>query len=301
MRLIIFFLLLSLGADAQIIRANPFYRPTAAATGNLLLDDYPNAVIAYSLRKLDKDYSGSAIRVRKDTTGNPETDIGFLASGELDTVALKNHCKTRSCFVTTWYNQADSSGTFGVKNATQTTALNQARIVNLGTIDRQGTKPCIVFDGVNDRYLYTQFAADTIYNIFYAVKKNSTTTRAPYFTTTGTSALFAHWSDQNLYIQYKSETSWYYKSVSNNSTAFNLYEGFTGGGQNQKVYLNNLELTLGARNGFSSNNANWGAIGLYGGSNTAAGTASEMILYQSDQQTNRSAITSNINTYYSIY
>jgi len=301
MRLILLFLLLSLGADAQIIRANPFYRPTAYATGNLLLDNYPNAVIAYSLRKLDKDYTGSAIRVRKDTTGQPEQDIGFTANGDLDTAALKTFLNARSGFVTTWYNQADSAGIFGVKNATQTTALNQARIALLGVIDRQGTRPCVLFDGANDKYLFNEFAADTIYNIFYAVKRNSTTTRAPYFTTRLAGSLFSHWSDNNLYIQYKSVATWYFKAVNSTSTAFNLYEGFTGGGQNQKVYLNNSELTLGARSTFTSNNANWGAIGFYNSSNVPAGTASEMILYQSDQQTNRSGITSNINTYYSIY
>jgi len=37
----------------------------AAPSGNLLLDDYPSAAAAYSLRKLRTAYSGSAIRVRR--------------------------------------------------------------------------------------------------------------------------------------------------------------------------------------------------------------------------------------------
>lgn len=303
MRLIILFLLLSVGANAQIIRANPFYVGMVVSSGNLLLDDYPNAIIGYSLRKLDKDYTGSAIRIRRDSTGNAETDIGFLASGELDTTAIKNHCRNNSCFVTTWYNQADSSGTFGIKNATQSTALNQPRIVNAGTIDRQSGKVAIVFDGSNDFFTFDAFTADTIFNIFTVVKRNSTTTKAPYFSTSGTGSLFVHWSDGNFYIQYKSVSTWYYKSVSSSSITLNLYEGFTGGGQNQKVYLNNSQLTLSSRTNFGSNNANWGNIGRYSANNAnvPAGQALEMIMYQSDQQSNRSGISTNINSFYSLW
>jgi hypothetical protein len=53
----------------------------------LLLDLYPNAAVAYSLRKLRTTYSGSAIRVRR-TSDNTEQDIGFDSFGNLDTEAL---------------------------------------------------------------------------------------------------------------------------------------------------------------------------------------------------------------------
>ena len=142
MRLIILFFLLSVGADAQIIRANPFYVGRAVSGVSYLLDDYPNAAAAYSLRKLKSSYSGSAIRVRRDSTGNAETDIGFLASGELDTNAIKTHCRNNSCMVTTWYNQGDSASV----DFTQTTAASQPRIMTTGTIERRSGKPTIRFD-----------------------------------------------------------------------------------------------------------------------------------------------------------
>ncbi len=41
------------------------FNPYVFADLDLLLDDYSGAVGAYGLRKLDKDYSGSAIRVRE--------------------------------------------------------------------------------------------------------------------------------------------------------------------------------------------------------------------------------------------
>jgi hypothetical protein len=49
----------------------------------LLLDLFPNAAVAYSLRKLRTAYSGSAIRVRR-SSDNTEQDIGFDSSGNLD-------------------------------------------------------------------------------------------------------------------------------------------------------------------------------------------------------------------------
>lgn len=53
---------------------------------SLLLDTYPNASVAYSLRKLRSDYTGSAIRVRR-SVDNAEQDIAFVAN-ELDTTTM---------------------------------------------------------------------------------------------------------------------------------------------------------------------------------------------------------------------
>jgi hypothetical protein len=52
-----------------------------------LLDLFPGAAAAYSLRKLRAAYSGSAVRVRR-SSDNTEQDIGFTTQGELDTASL---------------------------------------------------------------------------------------------------------------------------------------------------------------------------------------------------------------------
>ena len=52
----------------------------------LLLDMYPNAAVAYSLRKLRTTYTGNAIRVRR-LSDNVEQDFGFVAN-ELDTTSM---------------------------------------------------------------------------------------------------------------------------------------------------------------------------------------------------------------------
>jgi hypothetical protein len=53
---------------------------------SLLLDDYPNSAVAYSLRQLRTAYTGAAIRVRR-SSDNAEQDIGFVG-GDLDTQSL---------------------------------------------------------------------------------------------------------------------------------------------------------------------------------------------------------------------
>ena len=53
-----------------------------------LLDLYPNAAAAYSVRLLKSDYAGSAMEVRIDTVGQRLYDIGFDENGDLDTADL---------------------------------------------------------------------------------------------------------------------------------------------------------------------------------------------------------------------
>jgi len=60
----------------------------APSTSALLLDTYPGASAAYSLRKLRTAYNGSAIRVRRDSD-NTEQDIGFV-NNTLDTASLQS-------------------------------------------------------------------------------------------------------------------------------------------------------------------------------------------------------------------
>jgi hypothetical protein len=55
----------------------------------LLLDLYPNAAVAYSLRKLRTTYSGSAIRVRR-SVDNTDQDFGFDSSGNLDVNSIED-------------------------------------------------------------------------------------------------------------------------------------------------------------------------------------------------------------------
>jgi hypothetical protein len=136
-------------------------RTTTAAVTNLLLDDYPNAAAAYSVRKLDKDYVGSCMRIRR-ASDDAETDIGFYGNGDLDTSAISTHGGASACFVTTWYDQSGNSN-----NATQSTAGNQPQIYNGTAVITVNGKPAARFDGTSSRMANT--AAVTQANTFVMV------------------------------------------------------------------------------------------------------------------------------------
>jgi hypothetical protein len=103
-----------------------------------LLDLYPNAAVAYSLRRLRADYTGSAIRVRR-SSDSAEQDIGFV-SNVLDTASLLTFVGAGDGFVTTWYDQSG----LGL-NATQTTAGVQPFIVLAGVLQLLNGKPSVRF------------------------------------------------------------------------------------------------------------------------------------------------------------
>lgn len=126
MRILIILLLFVSDVHGQIINASSPYVPL------YLLDQAGGATVAYSLRKLSS-YATVAVRVRKDTTGQPEQDIGFLSSGILDTVSLKNFISGRDAYVTKWYNQASTGSTYDLVQSTQSA---QPRIAIAGVLMR---------------------------------------------------------------------------------------------------------------------------------------------------------------------
>jgi len=138
---------------------------TVTAPG-LLLDLYPSAAAAYSLRKLRTAYTGSAIRVRASTSG-AEGDVSFdvnstiSASSTVTVTAVGTSGLSigqqvtfstfwnaggtnQNAFVVTWYDQSGNAN-----NATQTTQANQPQIVSTGTIFYRNSKPTIRFNGTS--------------------------------------------------------------------------------------------------------------------------------------------------------
>jgi hypothetical protein len=301
-----------LGADAQmIIKAHANYVPFASA--NLLLDQYSGAAAAYSLRKLRTAYTGNAIRVRR-SNDNTEQDIGFVGN-DLDTASLKTFVGANSGFVTTWYDQVGNIRNWGANNnQIQTTAANQPRIVNAGVIERDNGKPCVVFDGSNDRMRVAvsttpgnenRVITDDNFSIFCIASGNAQT---------NTSVLSQHSSATGriiflnaytvLVLFFNNGTSY---NVSSTSVAFNgtqklLYSEMNGSGSSHvRVNGGNAEGTL---NNQTLNPLNIGLqIGSAGdgASNFFNGKISEIILYQPNQSSNLNAIRDNINSYYGIY
>jgi hypothetical protein len=108
---------------------------TAFSTG--LLDTYGSAAAAYSVRRLSSTYTGPCMRVREDGT-NTETDIGFNSAGNLDVLAIRDHCGSNNGFIRYWYDQSGNANDAG-----QATEASQPQIYNGTAVITENGKPVI--------------------------------------------------------------------------------------------------------------------------------------------------------------
>jgi hypothetical protein len=279
------------------------------ASANLLLDTYTGAAAAYSLRKLRTAYSGSAIRVRR-SNDNTEQDIGFTSAGDLDTASLKTFVGANSGFVTTWYDQSGNA-----RNATQATAAVQPRIMQTNdTILRLNNKVSIGFNGGN---WFTHPVIQTSPTRLYIFSSLSSEAQGTVW--------WGHRSEPTRLIQFQ-------HSAASNSVVLNLRSSanvlqtvsigtFTASIENNflasarfdvanNTHMSYLNGTASATNttNFSGQTFN-STINSIGATNISGTTFSsfmrgrmhELIIYTSDQSSNRTGIESNINTYYAIY
>ena len=255
-----------------------------------LLDDYPSAAAAYSLRKLRTAYTGSAIRVRNSS--NSELDIGFV-NNALDTASLLTHCGSGNGFVTTWYDQSGNA-----RNVTQSTASRQPQIVSSGSVILQNGKPTITHLGTTDLKLSTALDISTTHTMLGVIKMASYNRE---FIGNGGST----WS----YAMYNTTTTVdteARRAVGRTTASFGLDYGFfqyyRGGTVTVSIYKNTLLLggntfDLAANNSFEFKSLSGEEYDPY----NFTGNMSEVVIYTSNQLSNRTGIESNINSFYSIY
>ena len=106
------------------------------------------AASAYSLRLLSSSYAGSAIKVRR-SSDNALQDIGFTASGLLDTASLKSFIGANNGTINTWYDQSGNA-----RNLTQATVSRQPTIIAGGVIYRRNGLPSVYHDNSDDGLSY---------------------------------------------------------------------------------------------------------------------------------------------------
>lgn len=253
----------------------------------LILDDYPNAAVAYSLRKLRTAYTGNAIRVRR-SNDNAEQDIPFNGN-DLDTASLLSFVGANNGFVTTWYDQSTNAN-----NAIQAAATVQPQIVTSGTIFTNNSKPSMFLEN-QDSLIFTSLTPITTFSVAkidtlgYALNYllfNSVTPRGYFYGGTFTGA-------NGLGIFDGTGTA---KSITGEDT--NTHLGyFNYNGTNYEIAKDGTAIT----NLASGSNFDLNRIGRQQTALTLNGQLQEIIIYPSTQSTNKSNIESNINNYYNIY
>jgi|688.fasta_scaffold504541_1 hypothetical protein len=253
-----------------------------------LLDIYGSAAAAYSLRKLRSAYTGSAIRVRR--TDLTESDIGFDANGNLDTTALLAFTGTGALdngFVTTWYDQSGNG-----KNATQTTGLSQPQIVSSGVIVRtSGNILAIDCNGKQMSNTQTNTLTQATFNAQEVSSTGSDNVFSLPFGTINTSGYFSVASNGSTSLPYQNVGTPIY-FVNNNSITATRDSVFDNTATNNETLLS----VIGGGSPTSNRFLQYVSPGLNGNYKVF-----EVVIYNSDQSSNRTGIETNINDFYSIY
>ncbi|PSO43981.1 MAG: hypothetical protein BRC23_02450, partial [Parcubacteria group bacterium SW_4_49_11] len=76
----------------------------AGYTSDYVLDKYPFAAVAYSVRRLRAGYAGPAITVRNALDDSTQK-IEFDENGALDTQTINSFCGSNNCYIETWHDQ----------------------------------------------------------------------------------------------------------------------------------------------------------------------------------------------------
>ena len=284
------------------------------ASTPLLLDTYPNAHRAYSVRKLRTEYTGYAMKVRE--SGNDYTadvafdDDGLVSAsskvynptgGVSDGDALSTFMSMNNGFVTTWYDQSGEGS-----NATQSSAPAQPKIWDSsGGLNTEGSpaRAALLFDGSNDYLTVSPVGLSLGSTTIFSVMSHGSGTVNGVWTLSFSSGVYVM-----HYVQSSEDQYWYengdvasHYPVNTSQTLFSYTSG--SGTDKQILYANG---TPSSEKGDSTAttsfyNDSYNGLGtLYNYSLHYPGEFQEFIVYDSDQSSNLSDIESDITTAFDI-
>jgi len=155
-----------------LLSATPILAEESPPT-TYLLDNNSGAAVAFSLRRVNSNYDGYAIKVKRDSD-NAERDIGFI-NGKLDADALLNFVNKEvgkaNGYVTVWYDQSG--------NGNNAIAKSAPKIVINGELNKVNDNPAIKF--VNNWMYFNTAVAVGDGSIFYTGKTNTESNNVVWF------------------------------------------------------------------------------------------------------------------------
>ena len=257
-----------------------------------ILDAYSGAVAAYSLRKLKRGV-GAVVRVRRD---NDDAEADFTAS-EVTNGTLTTWTGSNDGFVKTLYDQ-----TGNLNHMTAASDGAQPKIVNGGALLTNNGKVTMVGDG--DTVLQgtaislTGDMAFAIVGVFNESGQDAMMIGGT-VSVTGNGYFWLH-ADDHLHIENSSETGFQDFTITSPLEEQKLWfvrrDGTTIGLSIDGTEVTATELVTQEQPFVVSR-----IFGGYASNYDLDGEIQEIILYNSDQTSNRTGIEANINDYYSIY
>jgi hypothetical protein len=263
------------------------------SVGESVLQIAPSAAAAYSLRSLTGG-DPRAVRVRRDTDGGAgDNDEQDFTASEVSSGALVAFVGSgNEGFVETWYDQSGNGN-----DAVQATAGSQPKIVNAGTMLNE-----LDFDGTDDNFELTSVLGMTSAGAIFSVAESGG----------GNDKLILDNRDGGvdgfrlLRLSNDLEYRWQSATVdtgTNLGTNTKFIAFANHDGSNASAAVNGATATTTSDTSSISVAAkpHIGARSFSTASNFWDGTMNELIIYNSDQNANRAALQTNINSHYSIF
>lgn len=277
--------------------------PTATSSGAYLLDNYPGAVAAYSIRRLSSSYSGSSIEVER-SSDNTSQNIGFIGEN-LDVASLLSFVGSGDGRIKRFYNQQ------GIGDDLDSAAFaTSPYIVSGGTLITQAGKPALYFKASESTSVNstTYWAGTDNIKSFYSVNTSESASTFRTLFSTGYSN-----TGSNYVGLVGGSTAWQYwvGGVNNTSssipTTYNqiaFVNGFFGNGTTNGIsrYIDGSLDTQYTLSYTETTPPYYFSIGRSDQDNDYywLGYQQELIIYSGVNTGNRVAIESNQMTYYSV-
>lgn len=264
-----------------------------------LLDTYSGAAAAYSLRRLNTAYTGPVVRVRTSAAGSAEED--FSADEVADGTLASWIGAGNDGFVKTWYDQSGNGN-----DASQATLLNQPQIVDNGAVLLENGEAAIDFDGNVFLPMSTITGVAGLFVTSVASFDSISTAGASYAPTTIVGAevsgfvqdfsLGARLTIAQVYFE-NAGTPGFTASATISINQQYLITGFASSVASFIAVNSVLTTGVGSRNDLIVNAI--GGLGLFS-IPRMNGTIQELVIYSSNQSSNRTGIESNIASHYGI-
>jgi len=266
-----------------------------------LLEFYPNAAAAYSLRQLRRSVFPYAIRVRR-SSDNTELDVGFNSNGNLDTAALETFCAGTDGYVSVWYDQSSNGN-----DAEQTTPANQPKIYDSSTgVVTNGDRPAIEWDGTSQRLTNAnEIMTGSSLCLIGVMQSDATSGLRMWVDQSGSNQGGVLYQTDSNYDAF-AEFGGTYVGLTSITTAATTYALFFSNwvSGNSEAHINGTQVDTNSASFSGSGDTGrqfWIGNDSQVSTRAADGRLQEIIVYNSDQSGNRTGIETNINDYYSIY
>ena len=254
-----------------------------------LLDDYPGAAAAYSVRLLSSSYTGDCIEAYRDSDGATQA-IGFDGDGALDAAAITAFGGASVVRVRTWYDQSGNN-----LNAAMTTAANMPIIYDGAAVLVENGKAILTGGQLN--YASNITYTNNLHSVFNVLRYDANAIYAASYNAGITNHYGASYRNNALFEKVGGITSFHF--LSGTPKAFTQQVvSIIDDATNVVIRVNDVISSVSSIGPYTAVTTltHRGEFGL-----SPDVKIQEQVIYLTDQNSNRFGIEGNQNGYFSAY